>query len=250
MEFETALKFGTEAITQVTKKTYEKPTCKVCTGSTKHMKQLADDIFQSSKISLREIGEIKINDIIPVNTLSKDTYYKYVKSSEMKSFDSVLSNIDRSKGLSTSPYCGREFLRGNANIPLGTSGVGNCAVVCLYNSEKGTHSIYHAAPIFHNAVDLMKKDIMLVMPEGFDRTIFIAGRDPETAVTINNLFKAVKAINPDAVASFKHTTNEGLVEFISYNGDVYSKLLKDSNPFFPTVNPYEYEAMLKKSQLN
>ena len=38
--------------------------------------------------------------------------------------------------------------------------------------------------------------------------------------------------------------------FISYNGDVYSKLLKDSNPFFPTVNPYEYEAMLKKSQLN
>lgn len=249
MGIKSVIKVGSKALTQVAKAAYVKPKCEVKTLESIGLKIEQVDTFQSSKKSLEEIGEIKINDVIPVNTLGK-TYYKYVKSSEMQSIDRVLSTIDRSKGLSTSPYEGGVFLRGNANIPLGTSGVGNCAVVCLYNSEKGTHSIYHAAPIFHNAVDLMKKDIMLVMPDGFDRTIFVAGRHPETAVTINNLFKAVKSINPDAVASFKHTTHDGLVEFISYNGDVYSKLLKDGNPLFSTVDSYEYKAMLKKSQLN
>lgn len=251
MGIETGLKVGINALTQVAKKAYVKPICEVRTLESLglKMKQLTGDVVHSGKISLKEIGEIKIDDIVPVDGLSKYTYYKHVKSLEMKRFDSILSNIDRSKGLSTPPYAGGVFLRGSTNIPLGTSGVGNCAVVCLYNSGTGTHSIYHAAPIFHNAVNLMKKDIMLVMPEGFDRTIFIAGRNPETAVTINNLFKAVKSINPDAAAGFKHTTDEGLVEFVSYNGNVYSKLLKDNDPLFTVTNPYEYEAVLKKLSL-
>ena len=216
-------------------------------GKIKLATELQGDSFRKIPKTFKTIREVKLSDIFPVKK-DNHTYYRYTDSIPLQNFSTVKNKIKGVKGLSTHPYSGGVYLRGNYDTPLGTSGVGNCALVCLYNSKKCTHAIYHAAPVHHNPVSIMKDDMQLVMPEGFDKAIIVPGCDPDTANTVKNLFEASKQINENAVVNFMHSENTGLVEFISYKGNTYDTVLENGIPLFPIQNPYEYETMLRVLQ--
>lgn len=139
------------------------------------------------------------------------------------------------------------FVKGKVDVPLGTSGVGNCAVICLQNSKTNTHALYHAFPIKRNAVEHMQKDISIIMPEGFDKVFVIPGRAPETTVTSVNLLKAARNINKNAQVEFRHSANGDNVQIILYNGDVYSLPMTNGIPAFKICeNPENYYIGMKK----
>lgn len=164
------------------------------------------------------------------------TSYKYAKSGPLKDFSPLLNSGLKDLGFSTNPQFGRAYLRGSQNIPLGTSGVGDCAVIFMYNTNQKTHAMYHAMNIDKN---IHAENIMKIMPEGFDKIVIVPGTHPNTANTSVDLFNSAKKINPKALVEFKHSEvplrplvdgecqyvngHFKFAEYISYNGEVYER---------------------------
>lgn len=195
--------------------------------------------------TLKDYFSVLPDDFVEVFPNLFRTYYKHVNSNPVKSFKSYIDKRLLERGLSTKPYVGNASLKSNYTTPIGTSGVGDCAVIFMYNSKKKIHALFHAHSINHTStMELCMKEIM---PEGFDRIIIIPGANEETKNTASRLFVAAKNINKDAIVEFKHSetpleqaqriediTGAPLdMEFISYCGDVYQMPMSSINkPLF------------------
>ena len=189
----------------------------------------------------KTLGQVKAltqKDITPVIPNTSNTSYKFPNSQLLEDFTPLLNETVLKTGISAKNQrdC---FLRASSDIPLGTSGVGNCAVICMQNSRTGTHALYHAFPYKRDAVETMQNDIYKIMPEGFDKVYVIPGRDPETAKTSTNLLKAACNINKNAQVEFRHFANGDNAQIILYKGNVYSLPIKDNVPTFKVCENLE-----------
>ena len=239
MGFESVLKVGGKAFIQAANKAYVKPMRKVQTLESLDLKmeplmdKIADNVVFGKIKKLKDCVSVEPNDFIEVYPNMFRTNYRYINSKAAKSFKPFINEQTLNKGLSTKPNIGGVSLIGRYDQPIGTSGVGDCAVIFMYDSKKNIHSFYHSYSF--TSIDEIRSNLSKIMPEGFDRIIIVPGSNPNTAKTASNLFAAAKDINKDAIVEFKHsdvmleqakryediTGAPRTVEFISYCGDVY-----------------------------
>ena len=218
---------------------------KICKTNKVSDNTQTEDLKENKKVTIEDVKYLTPEDISPVEENSNRTSYKFPNSKLLDDFSPLLNKTTLTKGISTQNYIGGCFLKGTPDIPLGTSGVGNCAVICLQNSKTGTQTLYHAYPA---EVGDMKKDIDTIMPKGFDKATIIPGRNPQTAKTAINLLTAARKINKNAEIEFRHTANGDNTQIIFYQGKVYSLAMKHDKPSFKVCeNPENYYiGMIKK----
>lgn len=220
----------------------------VFNGISEQIGQLARDLRCTKPLSwfskpdtFSESGSVKrIKDYVSVEPKdfvevypNMHTNYRHIDSKAAKSFEPFKNEHTLKKGLSTETNSGGVSLKGGYDQPLGTSGIGDCAAIFMYNSKQNIHSFYHSFSF--TSVDKITSKLREIMPEGFDRVIIVPGSHPDTTKTASNLFEAAKNINKNSVIEFKHsdimleqakryediTGAPWTVEFISYGGDVY-----------------------------
>lgn len=197
---------------------------------------------------IKDYVSVEPKDFIEVYP-NMHTNYRHIDSKPAKSFEPFINEHTLNKGLSTQPNIGDVSLKGGYDQPLGTSGVGDCAVIFMYNSKQNIHSFYHA--FSHRSSEEIASKLREIMPEGFDRVIIVPGSNPVTAETASSLFGAAKNINKEAVVEFKHseimleqakrykdiTGAPWTVEFISYGGDVYvMPISEEYEPLFKVID--------------
>lgn len=183
--------------------------------------------------TLEEYENIDFQMIKPVFK-ERRTSYRHIESTPIEAFTPLLNNEIKNLGMSTYPGYGNTCLKGAQNIPLGTSGLVSCAAIFMYNTKQKTHALYHATTA--DKKEFITKNILKIMPEGFDKIIIVPGSDQNTAITVKNLFDSAKTINPKALVEFKHSQTHLeknflsrflkkevplAIEFISYKGNVY-----------------------------
>jgi len=103
------------------------------------IKKLSSDVIQTVNAAqppkrLMDYGAVLPSDFFEVYPRLSRTFYKHANSKPLKSFEPYINNLTLQQGLSTKPNIGGVFLRGNQSRPLGTSGVGDCAVIFMYNA--------------------------------------------------------------------------------------------------------------------
>ena len=209
---------------------------------------VADNQLSSVKSTYDVHHKYTTGDVVPVNPDAKTSSYKFKNSQAAKDFSPLLNEETRNSGISTKNQIGGCFIKGTPGQPLGTSGVGNCAVLCLYNSKTNTTAVYHAFPVKHNAIKSMQADINVIMPEGFDKVFIVPGRDPETANTALNLLKSAQNINQNTQVEFRHTTTGNNNQIIFYQGEVFELPLENNMPSFKICEEPEnyYIGLIRK----
>ena len=175
----------------------------------------------------------KIEDFVAVDSDKKDTYYRYKNSKLAKDFAPLMNEKLRSQGISTIPYIGDMYIKGDEKIPLGTSGVGNCAVACFYNAKTKEQILYHVAPIRAEAI---LRNIKKIVPDGFDKVSIIPGCNPQTAETAVKIFDVVKKHNKKAQIDFRHLPEGKHNEIVFYKGEIYNYSKNDDKALFTVCN--------------
>lgn len=166
--------------------------------------------------------KITPNDFVKVEPDFKYSYYRFKNSKPLQDFSPFLNVETKKRGISTVPYIAETHLRATDEIPLGTSGIGNCAVACFYNKKNKTQVLYHVGAIKHNPISAIKKNIEKIIPEGFDKVFIIPGCNSETKNTAVNIFGAVKKIDRNCKIEFRHLPNVDFAELIFYKGEVFA----------------------------
>lgn len=231
---------------------------KLCSFGSKPEASLSVDVFQRTaeekkapkNVSFEGFFRIKnpeietsptINDFSAVDENNSDTYYKYKNSKVLENFAPFLNNANMEKGISTIPYIGDMYLNGDKQTPLGTSGVGNCAVVCFYNEKTGEQILYHVAPV---KIESIQKKIQKIVPKDFNKVYIIPGCNPQTAETAIKIFDIVKKHNKNSQIEFRHFPSGKFNELVFYKGEVYNYSKKDNDALFEVCRNPENQFLI------
>lgn len=131
---------------------------------------------------------------------------------------------------------GGGWIKGRMNMPLSSRNFHSCAGLNLVNEEGKTQIFFH---VYHETTT---EDIINFISQKFpqfNKVNIIPGDNPKTNNTVNNILKAVNAVNQDAEKHFYHFSSSE-PEVVAYNGKLnyVENSPKDKMTFFEKINYY------------